>query len=59
MSRRNLKDVPSYVRDRSELEFWEVGSISDETPFAEYCKLERKRIKQIERLVKDLVKRIE
>jgi protein-tyrosine-phosphatase len=59
MGRRNLKDAPPYVRDRSDLEFWEVGSISDETPFAEYSKLERRRIKQIERLVKDLVKRIE
>jgi len=59
MRRRNLKDVPPYVRHRPDLEFWEVGSISDETPFAEYGKLERKRIKQIERLVKDLVSRIE
>jgi len=59
MGRRNLKDVPPYVRDRPDLEFWEVGSISDEAPFVEYCKLERERIKQIERLVKDLVRRIE
>jgi protein-tyrosine-phosphatase len=59
MGRRNLKDVPPYVRNTPDLEFWEVGSISDERPFPEYCKLERKRIKQIERLVKDLVRRIE
>lgn len=57
--RRHLKDTPSYLRDRPDLELWEVKSISDELPFEDYCRLERKRIGLIERRVRDLLKRIE
>lgn len=55
LGRRELKDIPSYLRHRADLEFWEVGTISDHTSFDEYCRLERKRIRQIETHLRDLV----
>jgi len=55
---KHLKDIPSYLRNRPDLEFWDIESISDETPFVEYCKLERKRIKQIAMQVRNLVRRV-
>jgi protein-tyrosine-phosphatase len=56
--RKHLRAIPLYLRNRPDMEFWEVGRISDEIPFVEYCRLEKKRIKLIERHVRDLVRRI-
>lgn len=52
------KELPEYMRKGKDLEFWDIDSISDETPFEEYCSLENARIKRIELLVEDLVKRV-
>lgn len=59
LGRKHLKDVPTYVRNRPDMELWEVGSINDDAPFQEYRRLERRRIKQLETRVRDLVKRLE
>lgn len=50
--------LPSYLEKLPDVEWWDVSSISDETPFDEYCRLETKRIKKISKLVKGLVERI-
>ncbi len=50
--------LPLYFKNLTDVEWWDVKSISDEVPLEEYHRLERKRIKRIESLVKDLVKRI-
>jgi hypothetical protein len=50
--------MPRYLQGRKDLERWKVNSISDETPFDEYCKLEKRRIGQINKHVKELVQRI-
>jgi protein-tyrosine-phosphatase len=58
-SKKKLKGVlPDNLRNLKDVEWWDVYSISDETPFDEYCKLEKKRIRMIRSLVKGLVKRI-
>lgn len=56
--KKHEKEIPTYLKKFKNKEFWDVGSISNETTFEEYRTLEKKRIKKIERLVKDLVKRI-
>lgn len=55
--RENLAEAPDYLRDLPGAEFWDVWSISDETTPAQYSALERKRIKLIEALVRDLIRR--
>jgi len=57
--RNHLKDVPDYLLRRPDIELWDVGSISDQTSFKEYCRLERKRIATIERRVRGLLRRLE
>jgi hypothetical protein len=57
--KRHLDDIPDYLRRRPDLELWDVESISDDLPFDEYCRLERKRIPVIERRVKGLLRRLE
>jgi protein-tyrosine-phosphatase len=57
--RKHLAEVPSYIRNRPGVELWEVGAISDDIPYGEYCALERKRIRQIETHVKVLIKKLE
>ena len=58
-SKKKLRGVlPDSLRNLKDVEWWDVYSISDETPFDEYCKLEKKRIRKIRTLVKGLVKRI-
>jgi protein-tyrosine-phosphatase len=59
LGRNHLKDVPRYLLRRPDLEFWEVGGISDGLPFEDYCRLERERIALIEGRVSDLVARLE
>ncbi len=56
--RKNMTDVPDYIRDRSEVELWDVGAISDAVPYEEYCALERKRIRLIEDHVRELIGRM-
>ncbi len=50
--------LPAYLRRFRALEWWDVQSISDDTTIEEYRRLERRRIKLIERLVKDLYRRV-
>ncbi len=57
-NKRHLKDVPLYLRERPDMELWEIESISGKTEFSEYCKLEAIRINEIEKRVIDLVQRI-
>jgi len=58
LDRKHLKDIPVYLRNRTNVELWEVGSIGDDAPHEEYRRLEKKRILKIEALVNDLVGRI-
>jgi protein-tyrosine-phosphatase len=51
--------MPSILRGLPDVEWWDVNIISEGTPFDEYCRLEKKRIKKIRALVKGLVKQIE
>jgi len=57
--KKHLDDVPAYLLARSDTELWEVESIREDTSVEEYAKLERRRIKQIEARVEELVKRLE
>jgi protein-tyrosine-phosphatase len=50
--------LPSDLRGAREVEWWDIDSISDETPYDEYSILEKKRIEKIRSLVKDLVRRV-
>lgn len=56
--RKYGKELPKYLRNRPDLEFWEVDMIGSETSREEYLKLEVPRIRMIDRYVKDLVKRM-
>jgi len=56
--KKHGKDIPGYLRNSRDIEFWDVDSIKEGITFEEYYKLERKRIKKIEILVKGLVNRI-
>lgn len=56
--RKHEKEIPAYLKKFPNKEFWEVESISDNLPFEEYCRLEKKRIRKIRRYVKELVKRV-
>lgn len=56
--KKHQKEIPDYLQKCKGLEFWEVDSISNETPFEKYCKLEKSRIRKIENYVKELVRRI-
>lgn len=58
-NKRLMEHVPLYLRNRSNVELWEVGGISEDTLPRQYIELERERIKKIEARVRDLVKRIE
>jgi protein-tyrosine-phosphatase len=57
--KKHLGDIPTYLRNRSGTELWEVESISEEASVEEYAALEKKRIRQIETRVKELLKRLE
>jgi protein-tyrosine-phosphatase len=57
--RKHLDEVPNYVGDRRDVELWEVGAIGDDASYNEYRALEKKRIRQIEARVKDLIRRLE
>ncbi len=46
--------LPKYLKSLQGLEWWDVPSISDDTPHKRYVVLEKKRIKKIGRLVKGL-----
>jgi protein-tyrosine-phosphatase len=50
--------LPSSLSGIHDIEWWDINSISDDTPFDEYCELEKGRIDRIKTLVDDLVKRI-
>jgi protein-tyrosine-phosphatase len=51
--------LPAGLEKAKDVEWWDINSISDDVPFDEYCKLEKKRIKQIRAHVKELVEKIE
>ena len=57
LPKKYRKEIPRYLQNRPDLEFWEVDAIRSETQFEEYLELEALRIKQIESYVKDLVRR--
>lgn len=50
--------LPSYLEKMPNVEWWDIKSIKDSSTFEEYRRRERKRIRKIKALVKDLVKRI-
>jgi hypothetical protein len=50
--------LPAYFQTLPDVEWWDIPSISDSLPFDEYHRLEKKRIRKIESLVKELVGRI-
>ncbi len=56
--KKHWDDIPAYAKESRGVEYWEVPSIKNGITYEEYSKLERKRIKVIEKRVKDLVKRI-
>jgi len=56
--RKHLEEVPAYLRNRTNVERWEVSGISDDTPAEEYHRLEKRRIGKIEALVNDLAGRL-
>ncbi len=56
--KKHEKDIPDYLRGSDKIEFWDVDSIPSGITFESYYKLEKKRIKTIEKLVKELVKKI-
>ncbi len=51
--------MPIEFKKLPDVEWWDVFSIDEGTPFDECCRLEKRRIKRIRALVKDLVERIE
>lgn len=50
--------LPSYLEKATNVEWWDISSISDNTPFDEYRRLERKRIKKIKSLVEGLAGKV-
>ncbi len=56
--KRHEDEIPTHLKNSPHTEFWEINSIPLGLPFDKYCRLEEKRIQKIEKLVKDLVKRI-
>ncbi len=56
--RKHQNDIPKYLKDFPDIEFWDVHSIRKGISFEEYCALERKRIKAIRSRVKKLVGKI-
>ncbi len=51
--------MPSEFKNLPDVEWWDVYSINEGTPFDEFCRLEKRRIKKIRELAKDLVERAE
>lgn len=56
--RKHRGEVPAYLRNRTNVEYWEVSGISDDTPSEEHRRLEKRRIWKLEALVNDLVGRL-
>ena len=58
LDRKHQSEIPAFLKELQDLEIWEIRRISDDISFDESCRLERMRIKRIEKRVKNLVERI-
>ena len=58
LDRKHRSEIPVFLKERRDLEIWEIGRIRDDISFDEYCGLEQMRIKRIEKRVRNLVERI-
>ena len=58
LDKSRWRDIPTLVKDREDLEIWDIERIDDDITYEEYCRLEEMRIARIEERVRLLVEEI-
>ena len=56
--KKHEKEIPKFAIGKRDIEFWEIPGFSVGLTFDEYCRMEKVRIKNVERYVRDLIARI-
>ena len=55
---KHENEIPKYAIRKRDVEFWEIPGFKTGLSFVEYSRMEKTRIKQVEKRVRDLVARI-